>query len=125
MGTRIYTVHARPWAAAADGEAVFVPEGYNWAAFVFGPIWALWHGMWKSAIGLLGLSLVVSGMAVVAGMAEGAELAVTLGLQAAVGLWANDWRRHVLTRRDYVERGVVAARRLADAEERYFRGAPV
>ncbi|MBO6784078.1 MAG: DUF2628 domain-containing protein, partial [Alphaproteobacteria bacterium] len=108
MGVRVYTVHARPWASSEDGDAVFVREGYNWAAFVFGPLWALWHGMWKTAIGLLALSVVVSGMAVVVGMAEGAELAVSLGFQVAIGLWANDWRRHVLARRGFLERGVVA-----------------
>ncbi len=122
MGVRIYTVHARPWAAAADSDAVFVPEGYNWAAFVFGPIWALWHGMWKSAIMLVVVSALLSGMTVVLGMTSGAEVAVSMGFQAMVGLWANDWRRFVLGRRDFVERGVVSGRRLADAERHYFLG---
>ena len=45
------------------------------------------------------------------------------GLQAAIGLWGNDWRRYFLARRDVLERGAISARRLRDAEQRYIMGA--
>ena len=123
MGTNIYTVHTNAWSAAPDGDAVLIKEGFSLPAFLFGPLWALWHGMWRTAIVLLALSLAVSGAALVAGLADGAELVLSLGLQAAIGLWANDWRRYVLARRDVLERGVISARRLRDAEQRYIMGA--
>jgi hypothetical protein len=122
MATNIYTVHTNSWSAAPDGNAVLIKEGFNWAAFVFGPIWALWHGMWRTAIVLVILSGTVSGIGLVAGLAEAGNLALSLGLQVAMGLWANDWRRYVLTRRDVLERGAIAARRLRDAERRYLMG---
>jgi hypothetical protein len=121
MGTNIYTVHTNAWSAAPDGDAVLIKEGFSWPAFVFGPVWALWHGMWRTAIVLVLLSVAVSGAAFVAGLAEAGDLALSVGLQVAMGLWANDWRRHVLARRDVLERGAVAARRLRDAEQRYVR----
>lgn len=122
MARKIYTVHARSWSAAGDGDAVFVREGFSWPAFVFGPFWALWFGLWKTAVVLFLVSLAVSGLVVVAGMTDAADIALTLGLQALVGLWANDWRRYVLTRRDYSERGVVGGQNLSDAEYHYFAG---
>lgn len=123
MGTKIYTVHTNAWSAAPDGDAILIKEGFSLPAFLFGPLWALWHGMWRTAIVLLILSGVVSGTALVAGLADGAEFALSLGLQVAIGLWANDWRRHVLARGDILERGVISARRLRDAEQRYITGA--
>jgi len=123
MGTNVYTVHTNSWSAAPDGDAVLIREGFCWPAFLFGPLWALWHGMWRTAIVLLLLSVSVSGSAMAAGLTDGAELTLSLGLQAAMGLWANDWRRHVLARRDVLERGTVSARRLREAERRYIMGA--
>ena len=122
MARSIFTVHARSWSPAGDADAVFVREGFSWPAFIFGPIWALWFGMWKTAILLLVLSIVVSGILVVVGITEAGELAVTLALQTLMGLWGNDWRRYVLVRSDYLERAVVSGRKLADAEHHYFAG---
>lgn len=34
---------------AGDTEAI--PEGWNWMAFLFGPIWALCHSLWGVGIG--------------------------------------------------------------------------
>lgn len=115
-------MHARPWSAASDGDAVFVRDGFSWAAFICGPLWALWFGMWRTVIGLLLLSGGLSGLVFAVGMAEGGELAVTLALQAAMGLWGNDWRRYVLRRRDMAERAVVSGRNTRNAEDRYFVG---
>lgn len=122
MGTNIYTVHTNSWSASPDGDAILIKEGFCWPAFLFGPIWALWHGMWRTAIVLAILSAAVSGIGLVAGLAEAGDLALSAGLQVAMGLWANDWRRYVLRRRDILERGAIAARRLRDAEQRYLQG---
>ncbi len=122
MSTKIYTVHTNSWSASADGDAVLIKEGFCWPAFLFGPLWALWHGMWRTAIVLVILSGAVSGIALVAGFAEAGDLALSAGLQVAMGLWANDWRRYVLARRDILERGAIAARRMRDAERRYLAG---
>jgi hypothetical protein len=123
MGTNIYTVHTNSWSASPDGDAILIKEGFCIPAFLFGPLWALWHGMWRTAIVLLILSLSVSGAALVASLTDAAGLALSLGLQAATGLWARDWRRYVLARRSVLERGAISARHLRDAEQRYIMGA--
>jgi hypothetical protein len=122
MGRKIYTVHASSWSPAHDGDAVFIREGFCWPAFLFGPLWALWFGMWRTAIVLFLVSILISGFVVVFGMTDPAELALTLGLQVFLGLWGNDWRRHVLARRGFAERGVISGRKLQDAEHHYFAG---
>jgi hypothetical protein len=119
---RTYTVHARPGSAASDGDAVFVRDGFSWPAFILGPFWAIWFGMWRTAIGLLLLSGGISGLVLAVGMAEAGKLVVTLALQAVMGLWGNDWRRYVLRRSDMAERAVVSGRNARNAEDRYFVG---
>lgn len=122
MSRKIYTVHAPSWSPASDGDAIFIREGFCWPAFLFGPLWALWFGMWRTAIALFVISALVSGVVVVFGMTDPAELAVTAALQLFMGLWGNDWRRYVLSRRGFAERGVTSGRKLPDAEHHYFAG---
>ena len=122
MATKIYTVHMNGWSASADTDAILIREGFNVTAFLLGPFWALWHGMWRTAIVLLLLAASVSGGAMAAGLADGAELVLSLGVQAATGLWGNDWRRHVLARRGVLERTAIAAPGYRDAERRHLVG---
>lgn len=122
MSQRIYTVHACPWSASNDGIAVFVCEGFNWSALVFGPFWALCLGLWRTGIVLFVISALVPSSLVVLGISNGASFTITMALQVAFGFWANDWRRYVLGRRDFPERAVVLGRNLRDAEHHYFGG---
>ncbi|HCP00146.1 MAG TPA: hypothetical protein DIT35_01515 [Rhodospirillaceae bacterium] len=122
MGIKTYTVHISGWSAARADDAILIREGFSAAAFLLGPFWALWHGMWRTAIALLLAVCMVSCSAAAAGLTEEAHITVFLGLQAAVGLWANDWRRYVLARSGVFERSTVAARRLRDAEWYHLSG---
>lgn len=122
MRTNIFTVHRNSWSAAPRDDAILIREGFNVAAFLFGPFWALWNGMWRTTIFLLLLTLAVSGGAKMLGLSDSAMLVLCLGAQAAAGLWGNDWRRHVLARRGILERGTVEGRSLRDAERRYLLG---
>jgi len=36
---------------------------FNWAAFLLGPIWYFYHGMWKKALILMGVSMLTFGIA--------------------------------------------------------------
>ena len=122
MRTNIFTVHRNSWSAAPRDDAILIREGFNVAAFLFGPFWALWNGMWRTTIFLLLLTVAVSGGAKMLGLSDSAMLVLCLGAQAAAGLWGNDWRRHVLARRGILERGTVEGRSLRDAERRYLLG---
>jgi hypothetical protein len=47
----IYSVHI-PVGDADPAEmaerAMFLRQGFSWAAFLFGPLWLLWRGLWRA-----------------------------------------------------------------------------
>lgn len=120
---RIYTVHTLAWSATADSDAVFVKEGFSWLALLFGPFWALWHGLWLSALALFLIGAVIGAAGEYSGLAQDAGAVLQFAVQFLFALWANDLRRWKLGRQGYIERGVASGRRVADAERRFFAGA--
>jgi len=118
---RLFTVHIQVWSAAEDGEAQFVPEGFSWPAFLFAPLWALWHRLWLLVLALLAVQIVLAMLlAAFAGDAT-SPIALTVALQLLIGFFANDWRRRILTRRGMVETALVAAPDRTAAEFRFFQ----
>ena len=121
---RLYTVHIRPIAAGGlgggDPDVVFVAEGFSWLAFLLPPLYAFRHGEW---LGLLAYLLLAVGVAFALqsiGLADWAQALVNFALSLVVGWHAGDWRRWRLARRGYRLATVVAGRRMADAEQRFF-----
>lgn len=87
---------------SGDIKAI-LPEGWNWMAFLFGPVWALCHAMW--AIGLLvvfgNLALAV---VLTEALPQGAEAVmniVMISTALAFGGYGNAWRAGNLRTRDY------------------------
>ena len=117
---KIYSAHTLPWSSASDGDVVLVVDGFSWPALLFGPFWALWHGMWRTAIVLVVIGAAIGGLGALAGFAADVVSVAPLLVQIGLGLWANDLRRAALTRQGYVERAVVAGRNGEEAEHRYF-----
>ncbi len=117
---KTYSVHSLPWSAMRGGEMLLIREGFNWPALIFGPFWALWHGMWRTVIALLVIGAVLGGIGALAGLAPDAVSLLQFLVQVGLGLWGNDLRRLAVARRGYVERAVVAGRNEAEAEQRYF-----
>jgi hypothetical protein len=117
---KTYSVHTLPWSAASDGDVVLIAERFSWPALIFGPFWALWHGMWRTVIVLLVIGAAIGGGGALAGLAPDAVSVFQALVQIGLGLWGNDLRRAALARRGYVERAAVAGRNEAEAEHRYF-----
>ena len=46
---KLYSVQVNPSSARPYETAEFVPEGFNFFAFAFGPLWALYHRLWVLA----------------------------------------------------------------------------
>ena len=117
---RFYTVHVRPTRPLADPDAVLVKEGFSWPAFLFGPLWSLWHRLWLGTlfwfIGALSLSLVVDVLA----PGDVGQGVTGLLYALATGLHANDVRRWTLGRAGYRLDDVVAGRGMAEAERRWL-----
>ena len=117
---KTYSVQTLPWSSASDSDVVMIAEGFNWPAFIFAPFWALWHGMWRTAIALLVIAAALGGVGALAGLAPDSVSVIQFLVHIGLGLWGNDLRRAALARRGYVERAVVAGRNAVEAEHHYF-----
>lgn len=119
-----YTVYESP-APAADrvdrAEAlVFVKDGFSWAAFLFAPIWMLFHRLW---LALLGYAVAVAGLQVL-GWAFGQQSVwmplVALGFNLILGFEANSLRRWTLERKGWSMVGAATGPNFAAAERTFF-----
>ncbi len=94
-----------------------VPYGLSWGALVFQVIWALWRGVWLTALAFLVAGMAMSLLAGAVGLDPASTLVVNLATVVVLALVANDLRRFELTRRGYRLVDIVAARSPARAEE--------
>lgn len=117
---KTYSVQTLPWSSASDSEVVLIAEGFNWAALIFGPFWALWHGMWRTSIVLLVIGAAIGGLGALVDLAPDGVSVFQILVQVGLGLWGNDLRRTALARQGYVERTIVAGRNAVEAEHHYF-----
>lgn len=120
---RIYTVHYRP--DAAGGDIVLVKEGFNWPAFLFGPLWALARGLWAVTLGLVAAAAAVVAAGLFLPLGTVTWTALAAGAALAVGHSANDLRRWTLERRGYSEEGVVTGGREDAALRRFLANTPL
>ena len=97
---QVFTVHAR------FGDAPrtrLVPEGFSVWAFLLGPLWLLWRGLW---LVLLGYLLLAAATALIPDPWEGFAV---MALQLLLGFHARDLERWTLRRRGFAQVEVVAA----------------
>jgi hypothetical protein len=120
----IFTVHMprqRTTQSAPDPERfVFVRDGFSFWAFLLGPLWMLWHGLWLAFLGyaVLAAALATGLQAIGASTQVAAVTAVLFAL--LIGLEASTVRRLGLPRRRWEHVGVVVGDRLESAERRFF-----
>ena len=107
-----------------DLGAVFVREGFNWAAFFFTWIWALVNRLWIAAAILFGGDLAIALLHEAIDLDSTSQLWTTLAWHIAVGFIAEDLRRWSLHLRGYALAEIVAAEGLAAAERRFFEHHP-
>jgi hypothetical protein len=118
-----YTVHLpdpRRRDAAVLEKAEFVPDAFSKGAFVFGGFWLLFHRLW------IALALYVIALAVLIGVAAFLRLDPTISLWLSalanllLGLEGNNLRRAALERSGKPAVDIVTARRLEEAEQKFF-----
>jgi hypothetical protein len=120
---RIYTVHINPSLPHPMEKAVFIHEGFNFFAFVFGVFWALYHRLWSLAF-ILAAVIFLFGIADHMKLLDNASLLVLqLTSDVVVGMWANNWYRAILTRRGYITSDIVVSDSELRAKQRYFDNA--
>lgn len=117
---RIYTVHLRREGLDPDRDIVLVKEGFNWPALLFSLLWALWHGLWLVALGLVLAEVILGTTMRFLGAGPWIETAIFTGVAMIFAFIANDLRRWTLRRRGFVQAGVIAGRNRDAAEVRLF-----
>ena len=120
----VFTVHEPPLRPADPvpnpERALFVRDGFSFPAFLFGPLWMLWHRMWL----VLAAYLILAGGLLAVLLAVGASpptiLATSFLVALLVGLEASTLRRVTLRRRRWKEVGLVGGNDREVAERRFF-----
>jgi hypothetical protein len=114
---RIYTLHEP---TDPSLEVVPVKEGFSWLAFLFSPVWAIWHRLWVWAIGFLAINTIVGWAMANVGLSAYSQGVVYVALALAVGWTANDLRRYNLMKRGFDETAVLLAESQEHAVELYL-----
>lgn len=118
--TQIYTVHINPAKAHPIEKSIFVREGFNLTAFIFGIIWSFYNRMWWETAFIVIITILFG----LARELKWLDLESIMILQFAfnfiVGLQANDWRRGSLSRRGYIMSDIVVSSDELSAQQRYF-----
>jgi Protein of unknown function (DUF2628) len=119
----VYTIYHRTSQPAdiirQSGEAVFVKEGFSWAALFTQIFWLLFNRLWiASAVYVAGLALLPA----IGGMLGGSAGAVIVlgGLMIALGFEANDIRGFFLSLHGYKTVGLVEGGSLGECERQFF-----
>lgn len=119
---RIYTVHLKPDEAVTIDRLRFVPESFQFYAFIFTIFWAIYHRMWRFTGVILVLNAIIAGFAFSIGGLE--SQIVTTILQMGVQLWcgfsANDFMRAHLKRQGFITYALVSGENVMRAEQRFF-----
>jgi hypothetical protein len=116
-------VSPEPSAKAQDhsDRTVFLSDGFCWSAFFLGPLWLGFIRHW------LGIAFWFAGLALLLIVQNYLELdsllIVSAGLGSAffLGLEGNRMKEQSLLNRGYHMTGLIAADRLREAEDIYFR----
>ena len=120
----VFTVH-EPLLRAADASIdperfAFVRDGFSICAFLFAPLWMLWHRLWLVlAIYTLGWFGIEAGLLAL-GAPRPVLILIAILISFLVGLEASTLRRFALSRRGWRNVGVISGDDLEDAEQRFF-----
>lgn len=118
-----YTVHLKSRIADPDlarEKAVFVRDGWNIAAFGFGPFWLIAKGHALAGIVAVVLQASLLGLLASLGLPPGFQLAVIGLISLSWGLEGASLRRLALRLSRHHEAGLVIAPSEDEAERRFF-----
>jgi len=118
----VFTVHeprSRKDGGAAEPERYrFVRDGFHFWAFLFGPLWMLWHRLWLVLLIYIVLTTAIQFGLFALGISDAVKFAVGFLIALLVGFEAGTLRRWSLRRWRNV--GVVVAPSREEAERRFF-----
>ena len=125
----VYAVFEPPLKEEAAGVAEtmeralrfkFVRDGFSWTAFLFGPVWMLFHRLWLAFVCYLALVFAITLAAFSFGLVEAAVTIASLLIALLLGFEAATLRRRKLLRGRWRDLGVVVEKNREAAERRFF-----
>ena len=119
-GLKIYTAHLKPEHPAPYETAMFVQEGFNWMAFAFGGMWALFSRLWLLALVFMLVNIALATLVEMEVVSYGVSAAYQLAFQLWVGFNANDWLRAKLKKQGYITDALITGADKLAAEQRFF-----
>ncbi|WP_435658371.1 DUF2628 domain-containing protein [Brucella pituitosa] len=108
-----------PAGTQSSEKAVFVRDGFYTLALILPVVWLLSQRLWFEAIAALGVTILL-GVAGAALDISNAVPLITLLFSLFVALEGANWKIAKLKRQGYVEKAVIDAADLEEAEIRYF-----
>jgi hypothetical protein len=108
-------------ASLAHAERIaFVPDRFSWTAFLFGPLWLVWHRLWLAlVVYVVGVGALDVGLRLLGASRDVRSLALAL-IGLLLGFEAATLRRRALMRRGWRERDIVIGDDREAAERRFF-----
>jgi hypothetical protein len=119
----IYMVFEPPAGSAPSRRAeriAFVPDRFTWSAFLFAPLWMVWHRLWIVLVGYLVVMAALAAALAYVGASDGARFLVFFLVELLIGFEAASLRRWTLARARWRELGAVVGARRELAEQRFF-----
>jgi hypothetical protein len=100
-------------------HAIFVPERFSWAAFIFGPLWLLSCGLW---LAFLAWIVLVAALLVLGGgfLSFSAAFWIFVAIEFFLGLEGNGMRRRKLERSGFHGVEVISGLSREEAEKTFF-----
>jgi hypothetical protein len=99
----------------------FIKEGFSWAAFLFGPLWALAHLKWLTfGLMLCAISFIIA-LEYLGAISPEQGTIIMLGLAFIAGFEGNNWLKAGLVRRGWRESGIAIGASKAEAERDFLR----
>ena len=101
-----YSIHIRRKGLDVERDFVVIKEGFNWPAFLFNGLWALWCRQWLAALVTFLLLVLVFCLPWLIGGTKLDQFILSLCGFVIFGMLANDISRWYLDRADFVEVGI-------------------
>ncbi len=102
-------------------QTVFVRDGFHVLGLLLPFVWLLAQRLWFEAFAVLGVTILLGLVATHFGI-DGAVPLLTLFMSLFVALEGVNWKIAKLRRQGFVEKAVIDASDLEEAEIRYFHG---
>lgn len=119
----VFTVHQpaprKTEDVAPPERYVFVRDGFYFWAFLLGPLWMIWRGLWLVLVAYLAATVAIQALLFALGVSGAVKFAVAFLMALLVGFEAGTLRRWSLRRR-WSNVGLVVAPNQEMAERRFF-----